>query len=189
MQSSRGRRPMLVIVSGAPASGKTTLATKLAAELQLPLLLRDGIKETLADELGAADVEASQRLGAAANAVLYGVMGSLLRAGSGVVVESNFRHDRAEPELLPFVAASDARLVHCEAGAELILARYEARTGSPERHPAHMDALRKADLGRELQDGRFEPLRLDIPVLRVDTTDGYRPPLERIVEFAGAAVR
>lgn len=187
MQSSPPRRPMLVIVSGAPASGKTTLATQLAARLDLPLLLRDGIKETLADALGASDVEASQRLGAAAYAVLYGVIGSLLAAGAGVVVESNFRHAGSESELLPFVAASDARLIHCEAATELILARYEARTGSPERHRVHMDAERTADLERDLQEGRFEPLRLDIPVLRVDTADGYRPPLERIVAFAGPA--
>lgn len=189
MQSSRPRRPVLVIVSGAPASGKTTLARKLATELQLPLLIRDGMKETLADALGAADVETSQRLGGAAYAILYGVIRSLLAAGSGAVVESNLRRDRSEPELLPFLAASDARLVHCEADSELILARYAARTAAPERHPVHMDAQRQADLELDLEHGRFEPLRLDIPVMRVDTTDGYRPSLERIVAFAGAAGR
>jgi predicted kinase len=43
----------LVYVSGAPGSGKTSLAVPLAAELGYPLLAKDRIKETLHDALGA----------------------------------------------------------------------------------------------------------------------------------------
>jgi broad-specificity NMP kinase len=42
--SAQGRR--LVLVSGAPGSGKTTLAVPLAAELGFALLRKDRIKET-----------------------------------------------------------------------------------------------------------------------------------------------
>ncbi len=186
VQLSGPRRPTLVIVSGAPGSGKTTLANRLAGELRLPLLTKDGMKETLADVLGAPDLEASRRLGDAAYALLCDVLRSLLSAGLGAIVESNFRRDRSEPELRPFVAASVATLIHCQAAAELLHARYAARTGAPDRHPAHKDILRQADLRLELEGGRFEPLRLEIPILRVDTTDGYRPPLRQIVAFTGA---
>jgi predicted kinase len=55
----------LVIVSGAPGSGKTTLATRLSQDLGLPMLDRDALKEALADAIGhPADVDASARLGA-----------------------------------------------------------------------------------------------------------------------------
>jgi predicted kinase len=46
-----GRR--VVLVSGAPGSGKTSLAAPLAAELGCALLGKDRIKETLHDALGA----------------------------------------------------------------------------------------------------------------------------------------
>jgi hypothetical protein len=57
---------MYVLVTGLPASGKSTLAKAPAAELRLPLLGKDPVKETLADVLGAggpSDVEWSSRLG------------------------------------------------------------------------------------------------------------------------------
>ena len=42
----------IVLVSGAPGSGKTTLAHPLAEQLGLPLFAKDTIKEALHDNLG-----------------------------------------------------------------------------------------------------------------------------------------
>src|SRR4051794_10844242 len=47
-----GRSPLAVVVSGIPASGKTTLARQLALALELPLVSKDVIKEALFDALG-----------------------------------------------------------------------------------------------------------------------------------------
>jgi Predicted kinase len=188
MQSSRPSRPRLLIVSGAPGSGKTTLAARLAVELRLPLLTKDGMKETLADVLGVPDLQASMRLGEAAYAVLYEVLGRVLAGGAGAIIESNFRRDRSEAELRPFLEESEARLIHCHAAPELVFERYTTRMGAQARHSAHRDEARLGVLTDELAEGRFEPLRLDIPTLRVDTTNGYRPPLGEILTFAAGAV-
>ena len=57
---------LYVLVAGPPGSGKTTVSAPLAAELGLPLLAKDAIKEALMDALGRpADVEASRQLGRA----------------------------------------------------------------------------------------------------------------------------
>jgi tRNA uridine 5-carbamoylmethylation protein Kti12 len=45
----------LVLVTGPPTSGKTTLARPLAHHLDLPLLGKDAIKEALFDTLGTGD--------------------------------------------------------------------------------------------------------------------------------------
>jgi adenylate kinase family enzyme len=42
----------IVIVSGAPGAGKTTLAVPLAQGLEFPLFSKDFIKETLTDVFG-----------------------------------------------------------------------------------------------------------------------------------------
>ena len=54
--------PLLVIVNGAPASGKTTLARRLADHAAAAPPRRDGLKEVLADHLEVADLAQSQAL-------------------------------------------------------------------------------------------------------------------------------
>ncbi len=44
-------KPLVIIVNGLPGTGKTTLAKRLAADVHLPVLHRDGIYETLYDGL------------------------------------------------------------------------------------------------------------------------------------------
>jgi predicted kinase len=183
MQSSP---PALLIVSGAPGSGKTTLARRLAADLRLPLISRDEVKEALADAMGnPTDVPASKKFGAGSVAMLYLVARQLLEARVGLILESNFRRGLSEAELRPLVALSEPGLIHCTASDELVRRRYDDRHLRGERHVAHLDADRAADLADDLSMGRYGPLDLPIPTLVVDTTDGWHPAYEEILEFAG----
>jgi predicted kinase len=122
----------LVYVSGAPGSGKTTLAAPLAAELGYPLLRKDRIKETLHDALGAPepDLAWSRRLGAAAMELLW----ALAADAPAVVIEANFRpYSEYERAKLSGLAEQPVE-VHCVCPAELALRRYNART----THPVHV---------------------------------------------------
>jgi 2-phosphoglycerate kinase len=72
-----GTEPLVVLVGGPPASGKTTLAGRLASELGLPLIAKDGLKETLLDAVeGDVDLRRSQTLGRAAFALVWHVLES-----------------------------------------------------------------------------------------------------------------
>jgi predicted kinase len=123
----------LVLVSGPPAAGKTTLAVPLAAELGFALLAKDRIKETLHDALGFdADLAWSRRLGAATMELLW----ALAADAPAAVLEANFWSDH--PLNGERVRALGARTVevHCSCPIEECLRRYSARAAS--RHSVHV---------------------------------------------------
>ena len=84
------KNPVVVMISGAPATGKTYLARLLADSLPVVVLQKDAIKETLFDTLGQDDREWSRMLGTAAFALLRDLVESHLKARQSVLVESNF---------------------------------------------------------------------------------------------------
>jgi predicted kinase len=70
----------LIVVSGAPGTGKSTVAAATAADLRWPLLALDTVKEALADVLGLGGEDWSDRVGDAAVEVNTEQPGSADRA-------------------------------------------------------------------------------------------------------------
>ena len=64
---------LFAVLSGLPASGKTTVARPLAAALSLPLLDKDGILESLFESLGVSTTEERSCLSRASDRVLQNV--------------------------------------------------------------------------------------------------------------------
>ena len=151
-------RQLFVVVSGAPGSGKSTLACGLAPRLDLPLIMKDTIKEALADELGARDREESKHLGAATMRVLI----ALARENPGAVLESTWVPELSVPELAQLT--SPIVEVFVDVPVDEAIRRYRERAGT--RHPVHFDDDVDEDAFRE----RAQPINGDWPVITVDGT-------------------
>jgi predicted kinase len=149
----------LVLVTGPPASGKTTLARPLARYLDLPLLGKDTIKEALFDALGTGDRSWSRRLGAASYAALL----ALARELPAVVLDANFYPEHG-PALLR--ACQRPIEVFCRCPAAEVERRFTRRALF--RHPGHVDHVLGPRL-RAALDAGVDPLGLGGPVLEVDT--------------------
>jgi predicted kinase len=175
--------PVLVIVSGPPAAGKTTLAAALGKELRLPVFDRDDLKDSLFDTLGWSDRAWSQRLGLAAYELLYLVADRLLARGVSVILDTNFQRDALSKWLGELRARYDFALVevHCSAAPELMARRFRERWESGDRHPGHTGEFTDEAAFIAALDARdYRPVGIGT-VIGVDTTDPERVDLGHVI--------
>jgi predicted kinase len=175
--------PLLVVVTGAPGSGKSVLSRELGKALGIPVLSKDFIKETLMDTLPVEDQKTSSDLGRATFALLDAISRLLLDAEVSVVLEAPFTRRHAGPALASLSKHARAVLIQCVVPAALATSRYRIRFLSGDRHPGHLDAAVVDDLEQRITEGEYDPPALDIPQLQVDTSEGFRPSLPEIVEW------
>jgi predicted kinase len=160
--------PLLVVVTGPPASGTSTIARELASELRIPFLSKDELKERLYEELGSGE-DLEEAIERSALAILYSVARSNLLVGVDVLVESNFDRDSDTGPLCEL----DARIVqvHCGGETDALVRHFAERSASGKRHPGHDDDPADAEeLRRKIESGLWEPLDLPGELIRVDAS-------------------
>ena len=186
--------PLLVLVSGQPASGKTTLAKRLSDELGMPCVSRDDLTAHLADALTsrqAITTLADKRpIVEASFAAFYASLSSLLGSGVSVIAETNFGRGIAEPGVRSLLERSRGRAIYCQVPRALSVSRFRQRAASGDRHWFFRDDLQIARLERGESVEPWEtalPMDLDIPRLCVDASDGYDPDFDHVLEFVRAS--
>jgi predicted kinase len=168
--------PLLVVVTGPPASGKSTLARELAEELSIPFVSKDELKERLYEEIGSGG-EVEDAIERSALAILYSVTQSNLRAGVSVLVESNFD---ASSDVAP-LREMDARIVqiHCGGDTDELVRSFAERSASGGRHPGHRDDPDDAgEVRRKIEAGCWDPLDLPGELIELDMSGDEVDPAE-----------
>ncbi|HEY3509540.1 MULTISPECIES: AAA family ATPase [Kribbella] len=173
-------KPMLVVVSGPPGTGKTTLAHRIAAAIGCPAICRDEIKEGMAHATPGFVPGPGDPLTMRTLSTFFDVIGLLVGRGTTVVAEAAFQDRLWNPGLSPLLGRADIRIVHCTTSAEVALERIIARTASDPRRAAHEDAKIGAD-ARVRTHNAFQSVDLPVPAITVDTST--EPSLDQIMAF------
>ena len=177
-------RPVLIVVSDPPGSGKTTLAHQVARAVGCPAVCRDEIKEGMAHASPGFTPGEGDELARRALPAFFGALRLLLEAGVTTVAEAAFQHHVWRPNLDPLLPLAETRVIRCRADPGAAYDRVVRRQSADPVRRAHPGPPGREEYLRLLR--AFRPLRLGAPLIEVDTTSGYRPSLAGVVAFAAA---
>lgn len=175
-----------ILVTGIPASGKSTIAEYLAKELCLPCFSKDAFKEILFDTVGFCSREEKVALGVAAMEIMYDTAERLMRRGLPFILENNFENtSMTQLKRLLKQYRYIAVTVTLTGDYRTIYRRFLARNASPDRHRGHVVNDRYPEEGQKSEPPQipFETFVAGItargmdafavngPQIVVDTTD------------------
>lgn len=176
----------LIILSGLPASGKSTVARALQSSFPYPILEKDRIKECLFDTLGFQSHAEKRRLDAAAARILLQTAEVILVSGGSVILDNNFDtaagealhtlQTRLAPRSVTLLLTADEDVLykryldrdlsHTRHPGHAVSDRYPPLPGDPEVSPMEREGFAQRYLSRGM--GR---VNWGGPVIRVDTTN------------------
>lgn len=149
----------LILITGLPASGKSSFCRYAAERLGFDVLEKDHYKEILFDDIGFASREEKMKLGTAAMDLMYDEAARLLSRGRSVILDNNF-----ENASLPGVKGLMAQFpcktvtVRFEGDDEAIYKRFIARDQDPTRHRGHVLNTRYPEQGEREE---YRPISLE----------------------------
>jgi len=175
-------KTVLVIISGFPCTGKTTIAKKISNELNLPYICRDSIKGLLFNTLGIKDREWSKNLGISSYKIMYYVIESLLSQKISLIIESNFKWEYDRKKFLEYKDKYDFTPfeILCKTDEKSLIKRFKKCLNSKKKHPAHVDYLNVDEFKEILSKGEYNSLNLGSLVYNIDTTDFIKINYKRL---------
>ena len=129
----------VIVLTGMPATGKSTICKALAQAFGFPVVEKDAIKEELFDTVGFTCYAQKRALDHGANAVVIHMVEQILKAGGSVIVDNNFDDisgKRFTALLEQYAPPCVCVFLHGE--LDVLHKRYTLRDNAHARHLGHV---------------------------------------------------
>jgi len=178
-------KPLLVIVTGRPGSGKTTLSQLISKRICCPLLSRDEIKEGYCITSGADHMSLPEDSNIKVSNDYFDILHVFVSKGISVVTEAAFQQKLWAPKLQAYRELADIKLIRCMIAPVIASDRMTKRgLENPRRERFHRDfSVHTARKGHENLISDYTPPTFDASMLDVNTEGNYSPSLEEIILF------
>ncbi len=172
----------LIVITGPSGSGKSTLSEKLSSELKLPLLSRDRLKEGVINTYNCTHDELGPQMNKQIYDEFFSLTRSMLDKKISLIIEAAFQHGLWAKQLDSLSLIANVKIVLCEVSFETSLKRMkDGLVEQPWRAKYHGD-VEKLETYSE-QKKYYEPPKLDLPTLSINTSVGYSPNIQDIIKF------
>jgi predicted kinase len=177
---------VIVLITGFPGTGKTTLGNTLSEKYKFPFITKDAFKERIFDTLGWSDKAWSLKVSAASHKIMDYVIEEELKAGHSIIVESNFKPGIDSDRFKRFQFRFGCAVVQilCWAEGEVVYKRFMDRKKTTIRHAGHVEGISPEAIRQQLIRGKCGALDIQGTTIELDTTDfssiQYKPVYEAI---------
>lgn len=178
-------KPLLIVVTGPPASGKTTLARILADKINCPLISRDELKEGLINTLSVPHSQLDKSVDLHVYDTFFEIINLLISKKISLIVDAAFQNKLWKPKLLDLLDEAEIKIIICKTNLDLIKYRFADRlSNNSDRERYHGDQSLNSSKEQfsELTEN-YKPVNINAPTLQVDTTNNYDPTIEEIIIF------
>ena len=165
--------PLLVIISGFPATGKTYLAQELSKKYKLPLFYKDAFKEMMYDNFcRLPEREESRFMGKCSHQALEILSKELLSKNISHIIESNFSSELFTLSLKEFKKKLNFNCIqiHLTCDKDVLLDRFMKRSQSQNIHPGHQGLRFIEEVTSMMQKEQGIPFDIDSEKVFLDTT-------------------
>jgi gluconate kinase len=174
------RLPLVVYVSGAPGTGKTTLAAKIAEELYIPHVSSDKVHGGARYTEGRPN-DRKQTL----QETFAPLLVEMAKSQISFVVDHVLQHNMSEADILDKLIPY-ARLVYIHLHAKDAIERHLQRELARKDRGVIMNPdqlMERSEFHRENLKNTSTPLTVALPMLEVEASSGYLPSFENILSF------
>lgn len=178
-------KPNLIIITGPPGSGKTTLSKKLILLMKYPVISRDELKEGYVNTFRIKHSELPKNTNKIVTESFFEFIELALRRNISLIAEAAFQHKVWKKYLGEIKADHNTSIVICEVNKRLAVKRHIKRgLDDPTREFYHGDPIvsHYKQTGEVPEVKEYNPPKLNHTTFHISTKNGYSPSLKSLVE-------